>query len=106
MRLTLSLHDYLCQYLLNVSDQDTHCPVCYQQELTFDTLKDITHVTNCYKQDLLYLTLEQHLKTHGELPGGMQLDGVVSRVERRVDQQMINCASLLESVASHQSLES
>ena len=100
MRLTLSLHDYLYQYMTNVVDEDTHCPVCYERVLQHSAVKDITHVTECYRQDLLYRVLEAHVIEHDQLPDGATLQVLVNHVNRRVDQQMINCAELLENVTS------
>ena len=41
MKFTLSLRDYIDQYITNLENGDNHCPVCYEQVMNDDD-KDIS----------------------------------------------------------------
>ena len=82
MKFTLGLCDYLEQYSINKEKEHTHCPVCYEQVLTYNTESDMRHVLMCYKEELLLNTLTKHFEQHGTYPRitGEFIDQVLSRV--------------------------
>ena len=82
MKFTLGLCDYLEQYSTNKEKEHTHCPVCYEQVLTFSTESDMHHVLTCYKEDLLLNTITKYYETHGKYPKLTEnfIDQVLSQV--------------------------
>ena len=97
MRFTLTLHDYLSQYIHNITNEDDHCPVCYGRELQHDSKHDVQHVLDCYKADLLYRALREYKLTKGHNPDGDTLSLLIQLVHERVSEQMLNCCELLET---------
>jgi len=82
MKFTLGLSDYMDQYTINESKEDPHCPVCYEQLLTFDLKSDVMHVITCYKESVLLDTIHEYHNKTGEYPAltGEFIDQVLSRV--------------------------
>jgi len=68
MRFTLKLNDYLEQYVINCDKEAYHCPICYDQCLTFNHVSDIEHILLCYKVHLMELELENFHRDYGEYP--------------------------------------
>jgi hypothetical protein len=88
-RFTLSLSDYLEQYSSNRSDQNNHCPVCYEPTCTIEHVdQDLKHILRCYREDLVIRTIAEYELKYGELPSITQ--EFVARVNDRVTQEMVN----------------
>lgn len=97
MRFTLTLHDYLSQYIHNITTDDDHCPVCYGRELQHNSSHDVQHVLDCYKADLLYRALKEYKHTRGNTPDGHTLSLLIKLVNQRVKDQMVDCCEFLET---------
>ena len=68
MKFTLSLHDYIEQYLNNMDTKHRHCPICYEQHMNDIKADDMKSMLECYKEQIIEKKLHDHIKKHGELP--------------------------------------
>jgi len=68
MRFTLSLNDYIEQYLKNMKHDETHCPVCYEQVMCDSKSKDMEHMLDCYRAHLLETYMHKYKQDHGDIP--------------------------------------
>lgn len=68
MKFTLSLRDYMEQYLTNMDNDCMYCPVCYDECMCGDQRKDMEHMIECYKDDMIVRVLTEYHDKHGELP--------------------------------------
>ena len=68
MRFTLSLNDYIEQYLKNMKDGDIHCPVCYEQVMCDSKSKDMEHMLDCYRGHLLETYMARYKQDYGDMP--------------------------------------
>ena len=59
MKFTLTLYDYIQQYMINREHEQTHCPVCYEQVLCDNTKTNMSHMLDCYKQQVLLYMLQR-----------------------------------------------
>lgn len=86
MRFTLSLHDYIDQYLRNVDDGDRHCPVCYEQHLTHDKSTDMQGFMKCYKEQIIELKIYDHVMQTGEIPAldDQFADDIIKQIEQEM----------------------
>ena len=92
MQFTLSLSDYIDQYLINLEQDSTHCPVCYEQVLEHNKIQDMEHIIECYKTQLLETFLRDYLIKHGEFP---ELTGeLVSRLIEQVEREMLKLCKI------------
>ncbi len=92
MQFTLSLSDYIDQYLINLEQDSTHCPVCYEQILEHNKIQDMEHMIECYKTQLLEIYLRDHLIEHGEFPDLTR--GVVVQLIEQVEQEMLKLCKI------------
>jgi hypothetical protein len=83
MKFTLSLHDYIEQYLTNVDLGHMHCPVCYEQHMTHMKPADMKEMLECYKDQVIEAHLYKHMQEHGELPivDEQFVDGILDQIE-------------------------
>ena len=92
MQFTLSLSDYIDQYITNLSCNSYHCPICYEQVLEHDRAKDMEHLVECYRTHLLEIQLREYYDKHGEYPE-ITVDLVLDLVDK-VQQEMVQyCAT-------------
>ena len=68
MRFTLSLSDYIDQYISNVDSGSFCCPVCYDTVLEHNKATDLEHIVECYRAQLLELEMIDHFNVYGEYP--------------------------------------
>lgn len=92
MQFTLSLSDYIDQYLTNLEQDSTHCPVCYEQVLEHGKIQDMEHIIECYRTQLLERYLREHLAKHGEFPE-LTTD-TVTQLMNQVEREMIKLCKL------------
>ena len=87
MKFTLSLTDYIEQYVRNVEQDVKHCPVCYEQVLEHSKHKDIEHILDCYKLQLLELHIMDTLEKTGDVPPLTDelIDMLADQVSREVN---------------------
>ena len=88
MRFTLSLSDYIDQYITNLSRDNYHCPVCYEESMEHNRTKDMEHLVECYRVQLLELRFQEYFNKHGDYPrmtAAMILE-VVDSVQREMEQ--------------------
>lgn len=87
MKFTLSLTDYIEQYVHNVEHDVKHCPVCYEQVLEHNKQKDIEHILDCYKLQLLEIHIMDTLEKTGDVPPLTDdlIDMLADRVSREVN---------------------
>ena len=85
MKFTLSLRDYIDQYITNLENGDNHCPVCYEQVMNDDD-KDITHLIDCYKEQLITYVLASYHDKYGDIPE--VTDEFMQTLNTRVWQEM------------------
>jgi hypothetical protein len=86
MKFTLSLHDYMNQYMTNMEQQSMCCPVCYECVMCDDSHKDMLHMIECYKDEIITRVLIEYHDTHGELP--VLSDEFMDMMESRVMDEM------------------
>lgn len=96
MKFTLSLHDYMEQYVINQEHDQTHCPVCYQQVMTWNIKSDTTHLMECYRDDVLYRVLFEYMQQHDTLPALDErfLDMIDARICDELNQYYSNIKSV------------
>lgn len=92
MRFTLSLSDYMDQYVSNRSSKDDHCPICYERVCAGEINHDLKHVLECYKQDVILNVIVEYRRKYGEAP--TVTSQFVERVEKQVAREL---ASYCES---------
>ena len=90
MKFTLSLSDYVHQYIDNIKQQDTHCPVCYNCVMQLSRRQDLDHMLECYQQQMIERIVLKYRETHGH---GMHvtpesLRRVVQFVTQRSEQEL------------------
>ena len=88
MRFTLTLSDYVDQYIANQDNDQMHCPVCYEQEMTGDKKKDILQLIECYKLQLVEQRLRLLYLEHGYIP--KLTDQFMEQVMESVDQELLD----------------
>lgn len=91
MQFTLSLSDYIDQYITNISNNSMFCPVCYEEVLELNRTTDMEHLVECYRIQLLDTRLREHFDKHGEFPeitANLILD-LVDTVRREMEQYCI-----------------
>lgn len=88
MKFTLSLTDYLEQYITNMDTGSKHCPVCYEQVLEHNKHKDIEHILECYKLQLLELHIMDTLKKTGDVPP--LTDELIDNLDYQVSREINN----------------
>lgn len=87
MKFTLSLNDYIEQYVSNMEQQSMFCPVCYREEMCDDKSVDLEHLLDCYRGHLLETHISRHrLENAGADP---KLSGeFVIKLLEQVEQEM------------------
>lgn len=65
---TLTLNDYLDQYVINKHAGENVCPICYESELTWNRNKDIEHIMDCYKQQILLKLMRKYHERFNVFP--------------------------------------
>lgn len=93
MKFTLTLHDYIQQYVKNRDSQQTHCPVCYEQVLCDNTKTNMAHMLECYKQQLLLQLLKQNAPNDPD-----SIDRIVTQATDQVCQEMITYFECHQSI--------
>ena len=69
MKFTLTLNDYLEQYLTNMKQHSMHCPVCYKEEMCDVKSVDLEHILDCYRGHLLETHISRYkLENAGDTP--------------------------------------
>jgi hypothetical protein len=92
MRFTLSLSDYMDQYISNNTREDNHCPICYERVCGVDIGSDLKHMLDCYKEDVILNVIVEYQRRFGEAPA--MTSQFVERVEKQVASEL---ASYCES---------
>lgn len=68
-RFTLSLADYLSQYVDDKQTEHNNCPICYENVMSMkDTSHDVKHIIDCYREDLVLRTMVEYHKQYDRLP--------------------------------------
>ncbi len=75
MQFTLTFKDYIDQYMINMQNGDSHCPVCYEQLMVDSETVDMEHMVSCYKEQQLYLRIKEHYES-GVDADTLTLDGL------------------------------
>jgi len=86
MKFTLSLQDYMGQYVTNMDQHSMHCPICYEPCMCNDSRKDVLHMIECYKDEIITRVLTEYHDQHGELPA--LDDAFMDMMETRVLDEM------------------
>lgn len=97
MRFTLSIEDYLDQYVKNKETGDTHCPICYEQVMSDNKSNNITHLIECYKTQVLELELTKYYEEHGALPSsvGDYVDDIMIDIEHELARYCFKYESII-----------
>lgn len=95
MRFTLTFHDYMQQYLDNIESEHRHCPVCYEQLMTLDNMRDdLDHLTYCYKHDVIMRHLEKYVRATGDIPD--DLEEYVWGMAQLAQKEILRCCESLK----------
>lgn len=86
MKFTLSLQDYMVQYVTNMDLKQMHCPICYDCCMIDDSREDVLHMIDCYKDEIITRVLTEYHDRHGELP--VLDDAFMDMMETRVLDEM------------------
>ena len=87
MRFTLSLSDYIDQYITNYESGSHCCPVCYDDVLEHNRVTDLEHIVECYRAQLLELLLVEHYEREGEFPPltSDMITSLIDKVHKEVE---------------------
>lgn len=84
MKFTLTLHDYIQQYIINREMEHAHCPVCYDQVLVDNTKNNMAHILECYKQQVLLHMLQRSTRDDAQ-----EIERLVMAAADQVCEEMI-----------------
>ena len=98
MKFTLTLNDYLEQYLTNMKQHSMHCPVCYKEVMCDVKSEDLEHLLDCYRGHLLETYISRHkLENAGDTPS-LSSELVLKLLERVQLEMELYCLKSIQKI--------